>query len=134
MVFSTTRTAEGVKEALFAGRTAVWFNNLLVGKPENLVPLIEASLEVVSAKRNEENTIVPVVIRNSTGVKYLLQNTSEYTFHANDEVVEIAPRSETVIQVKTLENIEEFTLRFKVLNGIVAPKTPAEIRIDVQTN
>jgi len=47
LVFARERTAEGIREALFARRTAVWWKENLIGRPQELLPLLEASVEVV---------------------------------------------------------------------------------------
>lgn len=53
LVFATERSEEGIKEALFAGRSAAYFKGQLAGKPEYLTALFEASLdwEVISAEK-----------------------------------------------------------------------------------
>ena len=45
LVFSREKTEESLREALFEGRTAVWFDNTLVGSNSYLAPLLKASLE-----------------------------------------------------------------------------------------
>jgi len=44
LVFATERSAEAVREALLAGRTAVYTRNELIGRDEHLRPLVHASL------------------------------------------------------------------------------------------
>ena len=46
LVFAKERTAEGIKEALFAGRTLVCFFNKLVGREDLMTELVKASLSV----------------------------------------------------------------------------------------
>ena len=46
LVFATERSEKGIKEALFARRTAALFDGKLVGKAEYLVKLLEASLKI----------------------------------------------------------------------------------------
>ena len=54
LVFATERSEKGIKEALFARRTAALFDGKLVGKPEYLMKLAEASLKI---RRINEKTI-----------------------------------------------------------------------------
>ena len=54
LVFATERTEKGIKEALFARRTAALFDGKLVGKAEYLMPLVQASLKI---RRIGERTI-----------------------------------------------------------------------------
>lgn len=57
LVFAKERTAESIREALFARRTAAWSGNLLVGREELLRPLIAAAVSVenprISAQAGE---------------------------------------------------------------------------------
>jgi hypothetical protein len=48
LVFATSRTLEAVREALFSGRTAVYTDNMLIGKEEFLKPIFQNSVEVES--------------------------------------------------------------------------------------
>jgi hypothetical protein len=44
LVFARERTAEGIRDALLNARTAVWFNEHVIGKEEYLRPLFEGSV------------------------------------------------------------------------------------------
>ncbi len=132
MVFSKSRNIADIKEALMEGRTAVYFENLLVGRETHLVPLIKASLTVESARYGDDY-VLPVVISNPSPVRFLLENMTNLTFHANGDVLEIDPYNTTTIYVKTLEKLDEFTLRFRILNALTAPKQHPEVDIEVIT-
>lgn len=56
LVFAKERSAEGIKEALFAGRTLAFFCHHLAGKEEFLRPLIQKSIKINIINR-EKNTI-----------------------------------------------------------------------------
>ena len=134
LVFATERSQDGLKEALVAGRTVAYFKNMLVGKEENLVPLIDASLNVVSASYSGLSMVLDVEIENTSDVSYILDNKTDYTFHANADVVILEAHKTTTLQVKTVERLESVQLEFEVLNGITAPNTHPTITIDVPVN
>lgn len=46
LVLANERTEAGIREALFAGRSIACFNDMLAGKAEHLLGLVEASLNV----------------------------------------------------------------------------------------
>ncbi len=46
LVFANSEGAEGIKQALAAGRTAVWFADQVIGRREWLAPLLDACVEV----------------------------------------------------------------------------------------
>ena len=59
-------------------RTAVWFENTLVGDADYLSPLVEKSLEV---SRTGEGAVARLEIQNHTDADYILENLSEYRLH-----------------------------------------------------
>lgn len=131
LVFAKERTVESLKEALFARRTAVWFNNTLIGREEFLVPLIKQSLTISSATYQEKKTVLNITIENSSDAEYLLQNISEYTFHKHSDVVSLKPHEATTLEVKTVDEKNNVRLTFSVLNAVTAPKQHPKIVFDV---
>ena len=131
LVFTTERTPEAIREGLFAGRTVAYFQNMLVGKEEHLVPLLNASLNVVSAEYGNNHTLLYLQIENTSDVSYILDNKSPYTFHQHADVVILEAHKTTELQVKTIENLESVELAFEVLNAITAPDTHPTITINV---
>ena len=134
LVFATERTPEAIKEGLFAGRTVAYFQNMVIGKEENLVPLINASINVVEASYIGPTIMLQVMIENNSDVSYILDNQSGYTFHEHADVVILEAHKTTELQVKTLQRLESINLEFEVLNAITAPNTHPNITIDVVVN
>lgn len=129
LVFATEKSPEALKEALVEGRTAVWFNNTLVGKPDYLIPLVMQSLKIKPGERNEVQT---VMIENHSDADYVLENLSEYTFHAHADILIVPAHKTTELQVKTRKPLSSFNLRFRILNAVVAPRTHPEISWTVE--
>jgi hypothetical protein len=137
LVFAKEKTEESIKEALQLGRTAVWFDNTLIGKEEFLVPLIQQSLIIqktqVLDSYNGKSTGVSVSIENRSDTDLIFENTKEITFYDNSNVITLRANSVTTIQVKPLKALKTFTLNFKVLNAVTAPKTHPVISLNVYT-
>lgn len=131
LAFAKTRTEEGIKEALENRRTAVWYNNTLIGRDTFLVPLIQSSLNVVKAEYQGPSSVIDVHIENNSDAEYVLLHLGDFTFHTNINILNIHPNSTTVIQVKTLEQLQNFELKFKVLNAVTAPKNHPDITLDI---
>ena len=123
LILADTNTEASVKEALFARRTVVWFNDLLIGEERNVVPLLKASLTIASASYTPDTTILEVTFRNVSDATFQLKNTSHYTFAEDDDYLVIPQHSETMIPVNVIERLSSVELEFEVLNAIVAPKT-----------
>lgn len=74
LVFATERSEQGIKEALFARRTAALFDGKLVGKAEFLMKLIQSSLKIrrVNEKTVEVTNISDIPYKAANGGKLYL--------------------------------------------------------------
>lgn len=132
LVFARERTAESIKEALFERRTAVWYNNSLIGREGQLIPLIASSLKVRSVEYIGASSVAKVVIENLSGAAFVLYNSGDFNFHEHTNLVQLFPQSTIDLYVKTHGQMKEFELEFEVLNAFMAPKRHPEILIKVK--
>jgi len=119
LVFATERTADGILDALNAARTAVWFNDLTIGKEIYLGPLFDESIK----------TSAPFFI-DQDGKKYFnIKNTSDFLFTMVDsstgETLELLPESTTILTIEA----EEKERIFEIKNFLIEPEKPLEITI-----
>ena len=138
LVFAKENTEASLKEGLMNGRTVVWFNNTLIGKKEFLEPLLKSSIIVdkvapVNSYKGE-SLVQEVILKNVSDADYILRNQSEYNFHTATDVITIKANSTYKLQVKTLKKIDDFQLKFEVLNAIAAPKKYITITLAVIVN
>jgi len=137
IIFSKDKSEDGIKDALFAGRTAVFYNELLIGKEENLKPLVEKCLVInnindleLGYSEDGKSTIKKVEIKNVSDAPFTLKNLNSFTFETNSDIINIMPNSIHSISVKTKgEPLNE--LKFEVLNGIIAPKKYLNISLQI---
>lgn len=134
LVFARERTQEGIKEALFAGRTVAVYNELLVGREANLIPLLQASLAVVSSSYIEGTEILKVELKNRTSSDLLFENAMEYTFYSSSPVFEIPAGGTFTLNIKTLEKKDGITLRLKALGAYTAPKVHPVVTWEIPAN
>lgn len=125
LVFAEERSVSGIRDALLAGRTVIWFQNLLIGRAEHLQPLIEASLSVSKVKYLdggffEDSEIAEVVLSNVSDVRYELRNRSSYTDLLSPDRVEVPPHSSVSLRLSTGKKLDE--LEFEVMNALVKPE------------
>ena len=123
LVFAKERTEASFHEALDQRRTVVWYNNTLIGRPEQLVPLIESCLKVGKITYPGQSVVASVEVENVSDAEFILRSKSEFKFHDVPDVLVLSPHETTRLQVKTLERLGSFDLEFEVLNGITAPGT-----------
>lgn len=129
LIFATERSPEAIKDALFQHRTAVWFDNTLVGAAKFLTPLVQESLEI---ERKGKALVERIIIHNHSDASYILENHSEYTFHNKGSVFTVPAHESTMIQVKTVEELDSYQLSFGVLNAISAPGEHPEIILEIK--
>lgn len=138
LVFAEERSVDGIRAALVAGRTTVWHDNTLIGRPEHVLPLIRSSLSVASAEYEGEDddgsSVLHVAIENTSDAAFILQNRSAYTFHGNADLVTVAPLATTSIAVKPGERAARLDLVFTVLNAVTAPSEHPEITLGVEVD
>ena len=132
LVFAFEKTKASLKKALKSGKTVVWFNQKLIGKIENLIPLINSSLLIESASYIRNTTIAHVVIKNISDAPYTLRNQSDYVLHNTTDLITISPHSTSILDVRTIEKKKKFELQFEVLNALSAPASHPIIRIQVR--
>ena len=129
LVFAKEKSERGIKDALNNGRTVVFFNNLLIGHNEYLVPLINASIVPVGAEYQEDSFILDAVLQNTSSCVLTLQNISKYKFHNSSNLVVLKPFSDVNLKIKTLARLQEILITFKVLNALSAPAVNPNISL-----
>lgn len=129
LVFAEEKTESAMQKAMEQRRTAVWFKNTLVGDQDLLAPLVVASLEIT---RSGKGPVPSLQIHNHSDADYLLENLSDYTLHNFASVFTLKAHETTTVMVKTLESMESFELKFRVLNAFTAPEQQLEIKLIVQ--
>lgn len=122
LVFAKEKSIEGIREALFAGRTVAIYNALWVGKDEFLNPLLKASIRVEKASYLNKTQVLELHLKNVTSSDLLFQNESEYTFYDSSPVFKIAAGETMKLLVKTLEEKKSIQLKLKALGCFTAPK------------
>jgi 3',5'-nucleoside bisphosphate phosphatase len=129
MVFAKEKTIEAIKEGLQNRRTVVFYNNLLIGRDEWLVPIIEASLKIKSIKYPERSDVATVEIENLSSAEFILQNKNSFTLHDHADLVTVKPGETKTILVKTLKQVTSLDLKFEVLTAINAPNRHPQVTL-----
>ncbi|WP_044103723.1 Sb-PDE family phosphodiesterase [Neolewinella persica] len=132
LVLATERTPEAMKAALIAGRTVAWFENTLVGREENVRAVVEASLRVTSAAYFGASSVVEVTIHNDSDAAYLLENLSGYSLQSDLGPITLSPNGSTSVNVMTLKQLGDLSLKFRVLNAMVEPEKALEVTLQIK--
>lgn len=115
IIFARKHSHEGVKEALFAGRSVVKFGDILIGSEKNLTALVKACLAYEVKEVSGNQALVKVVNKSTLNFEILLDNkagtilgnaTVEFKVRLNDKVkftnTYITDNSQLVIDVASL--------------------------------
>jgi histidinol phosphatase-like PHP family hydrolase len=128
LVFASEKSKKAMKEAMENRQTAVWFGNTLVGDARFVGPLVKSSLEIIPQGKS---LVQDIEIENHSDADFILENLSDYTLHNKASVFVAKAHETTRIQVKTLEAMDTFDLKFRVLNAYTAPDHHPEITLTV---
>ena len=131
LALATARSAEALKEALFAKRTVVWFDDLLIGRDEPLTALLDATLTIEGAVRAQGGAVVYVTLRNSSDAPLRLRHTSTaaQSLHNHADLIDIAPQGKMGLVVKQAESSGEVAFDFEVLNALTEPNTHPHVTL-----
>jgi len=133
-ILTKDNSQSSIKEALFKGKTFVWFKDLLIGKEENLLPIIKSNLLVGNLKYAKGKQIGEFTLTNHSATLLNLRYTGSFSFHEDGKVFQIPPYSKKVLKIKTLTNLDYIELPFELINGIVDPNENLKFKLIASKN
>ena len=119
LVFAREATAEGIREALNARRTAVYSGDYLIGKELYLKELFEQALNVKVERPT--HTTARITIKNNSDLTFRLKkgpHDERLVYFRNYTIV---PQGTHVITVKLQGGVQGGDLHFRVENLLVQP-------------
>ncbi|EAQ99681.1 hypothetical protein FB2170_01936 [Maribacter sp. HTCC2170] len=122
LVFAKEKSLKSMKEALFEGRTVAVYNDLLVGKPEYLNPLLKESIVIESAKYLSKTNVLKVELKNISSSDLLFENQMDFNFYDSSPVFEVEAGRTKTVHIKTIEKLTSVQLKLKALGAFTAPK------------
>ena len=103
LVFAREKTEASLKKALRSKKTIVWFDKKLIGRKDNLLPLINKCLKVESAKYINNTSLAHIEISNNSDAPFILRNQSIYDFYNSTNLTSIPPHGNSILDVRTIE-------------------------------
>jgi len=119
LVFAKEKTEASIREAIFDRRTAVWFNNSLIGKEEFLAPLFEVCIEQEAAAYLENLAIVKLT--NQCSIDFFVENTGEYSFYNATRFLVFEAGQTVGLAIKTGKRLEKIDLSLSIRNLHTTP-------------
>jgi 3',5'-nucleoside bisphosphate phosphatase len=125
LVFAEERTVESVKEAMWAGRTAVWFENQLIGREQYLEPLFNSC--VTFSKLEENNEMVLFKLTNNAMIDLELENCDIL----GPSKITIPARSAVTVRAILSEDANATALSYEVKNFLIEPSEGLVVEFDI---
>jgi len=118
LVFAREATAEGIREALDARRTAVYHGDNLIGKEQYLKELFENALDIQTEKTDNA---IRVTIKNNSDLTFHLKKTKHDERLVYFRSYTIAPQGTHVITVRLRDGVQGGEMNFCVENLLIQP-------------
>lgn len=126
LVFAEERTLDSLKEALMDGRTAVWIEEKLIGLPEYLEPMFEASVDVFEPHLRTGNAVW-FRVKNNCSMDIQLQRTGDI----GPASINLPALSTSLIRLSTQEPNQSFELSYTATNFLIAPETGLPVTLSI---
>jgi len=126
LVFVKEPTLDGLKEALQAGRTAVWFENQMIGRREWLESLLEESIEIATPHYRAKDYVI-LKVRNKSDIEIQLERTGSI----GPATTTLPAQSTSVVKIGTSNPEALIDLSYKVTNFLIAPGEGLEVSVTV---
>ncbi len=119
LVFAREKNEAGIHEALNNTRTAVWFNDMVIGKLEFLDALVDQSLDISESfyTDNKQNRFYN--LKNKSDFKFMLQPAEE------GDMIELLPQTTVIITLGQGENKIDYTVQ----NFLIEPGKSLQVTL-----
>jgi hypothetical protein len=126
LVYATERTPAALKEALLAGRTAVWFKNQLIGRQDILEPLFYGAVHVEAPIVRSGKTVYLRISNNcSTDIRL------ERTAGNGPSAMTLPAQATRLFQVTTAAEDTPLDLQYTAASFLIAPETGLPVVLKV---
>jgi 3',5'-nucleoside bisphosphate phosphatase len=119
LVFAKENTVESIREAMFAGRTAAYFENQMYGHTEHLTQLFNASVSVIDLPMIIENNAKYIQFKNNSFIDYELELLQKVQGVGLPGKIKLEANSMTLATIKPgslVSQQESFNAKYRVVN------------------
>jgi hypothetical protein len=117
LVFAKDRSLESIKQALLAGRTAVWFENRLIGRQEVIEPLFYGCVQVAPPHLRSHNATW-VAATNTCDMDVHLRRTGRY----GPAELKLPARTTYLLKIRGIGPDQPIELEYTAMNFWIAPQ------------
>lgn len=131
IVLASNRTPQGLREALFAGRTVAWANDDLIGHQRNVEPVVQACLTLEPRGYLPGSSVIEVDLVNACPLAFTLNNEGVRTIHNISDLIRVERYDSTRLHVRMNEERSLLALEVDVLNAHVRPREALRTTLSV---
>ncbi len=124
LVFAAERSVQGVRDALFAGRTAIWFRNSLIGHTRELRPLFDACVHVHPPHHSDDKRVW-LRVENRSELDIQLERTGE----VGPRKLTLPARGTTLLRIDGKPADVAAGLFYRATNILTAPGQGLEVQL-----
>ena len=130
LVFATARNIEALQVAIEAGRTAIWYEDKVIGRRRYLESLLQEAMQIGDIEHGDDH--VRFSIRNDSDLPITLERVGE----AGPGTLTLPAAAMARVTVKTENEDEPVKLTYRAGNFLIAPETglPVELIIARQAD
>lgn len=126
LVFAKEKTLEAVKDALTNGRTAVWYNDQLIGKREYLQAIFDKAAAICDIDYEDE-TIVQFALENNCDIDLKLDRTDG----PGPKELLIPPQGKALLRLKVKNVASQTELSYVVRNYLIGPSKGLPVKFTI---
>jgi hypothetical protein len=126
LVFATERTMEALRAALFAGRTAVWHQNRLIGRESELAALFAVCIRV-NPPHHRSGDRVWLGIENRCELDLELQRVGR----VGPAKIKLPARATTLLRMNAAVLEQPDGLPYRVTNFLIGPDQPLPVTLAI---
>jgi len=124
LVFAKEKTIDAIREALFAGRTAVWYQNQLIGREPELAAMFTAAVQVEPPHHRAGDTVW-VKVENRCELDIELERIGP----GRPARIHLPARACYLLRIKAPAKEQPEGLSYRALNFLIGPDQPLPVRL-----
>ena len=126
LVFAKEKSIKAIREALIAGRTAVWFKNQLIGRPNYLHAIFRKAVQIDKPYLRRGDTIW-FELTNNSDIDILVQGIGE----GGPGKLTLPANAITIAKIKVDSKAEQAELKCMITNFLIAPEKGLPVNLNV---
>ncbi|MCU0913869.1 MAG: Sb-PDE family phosphodiesterase [Planctomycetes bacterium] len=124
-VFVKEKTVPAIRDALVAGRTAIWFENKVLGRQEYLEALCKAAIRSTDVRR--EAKVVRFTLRNDSDLPLELKQAGKL----GPRELNLPPQTSVRVSINTSAGGKPVQLSYTASNFLIGPEKGLPVRFVV---